>query len=71
MKLKTRKCRICKKKIEVKIDRMGRRGFTSKGKAHDITISEDGVFFETGKIIDKSHSGVWFCNDCWEEVRKL
>ena len=63
-----RGCVICKLAISAVKETVGiRHRTTTKGSARlTVTSSDDGVFFETS---DKG-SGVWFCNHCWEKVRK-
>ena len=51
-------CEICKRKLEIKKEKIG----SSKGKssASTLTYSDDGVYFEDGKV--------WFCNKCNSEI---
>lgn len=61
-----RKCKICEKEIIAHQESIHRsHSDNTKKKHHTITISDEGVFFET-----ISPHGVWFCNKCWEKLLK-
>lgn len=79
-KSKSKKCTVCDKIISIYRESVGCAGYKQK-----ILDSEGGVFFTTTeyeKIVKKWHDikpretiktmvrGVWFCNECWEQVRK-
>jgi len=53
-------CEICKRKLEIKKDKIG----SGKGKSSvsSLSYSDDGVFYEDGKV--------WFCNSCYSELFK-
>jgi len=58
-----RMCKVCKKEITVELNRMGYKQWVGKiGTRKRIITSVEGVYFDEGKV--------WFCNGCWEEVRK-
>ncbi len=66
MKEFMRGCVVCEKKIVVVEDKMGNGGHTAhKTKMFFRRTSEEGVFF-----CMSHNSGKWFCNKCWEQVRK-
>ena len=57
------KCIICEKEIKTKQETFGNRAWG--GKCISRRCSDEGVFFTINE-----NSGKWFCNSCWEEVRK-
>ena len=57
MKNQKRNCKICNKEINVEVRKGNHRRCTS----------EEGVFFN---YTNKNDIGCWFCNECWEEIRK-
>lgn len=62
---KFRTCTICKIEIKVEIKKIGRP--TGQGGIAQNLDSDEGVLF----ILSNSYKGgYWFCNDCWEEIRK-
>ena len=58
MKIKTQKCKVCRKEIKTTKQRFGRG--TLNYKITEFTSSDEGVYF--------SDSKAWFCNDCWEQI---
>tara|TARA_R110000824_G_scaffold43948_1_gene128296 strand:+ start:367 stop:561 length:195 start_codon:yes stop_codon:yes gene_type:complete len=58
-----RQCRICKKSIKVTEKRIGSNRFSHCSTELE---SEEGVHF----VAETNPTHVWFCNECWEEVRK-
>lgn len=57
----TRKCTICKREIEAYEEIIGRRCHIKS------VVSDQGVFWNTS---DHHKAGYWFCNSCWEKVRR-
>ena len=55
-----RGCRVCSKKIKITRERFN----TTHNKR--IRTSDEGVFFN----FDEGNIGCWFCNECWEKIRK-
>lgn len=60
-----RKCRVCEKKIMTKIETIARNKWnTTKNRNKVYRTSNEGVLF----TLDSNCA--WFCNECWELIRK-
>lgn len=65
-----RNCKLCNKQINVKEDKIGRKGYSVEGAKKGVAVlsSKEGVFFSDNC---RFHCfGVWFCNDCWNLMTK-
>lgn len=69
-----RKCAVCEKEIEVKLEHIGTthrsseesvRGFARHG-CRSFIVSDEGVMFDLHN--KKYGAGIWFCNNCWNLV---
>lgn len=69
MKTEIRNCIVCEKEITIKKENIAKMVSLKMTKQHrtTITLSDEGVAFSNDP---SAHHLVWFCNDCWEKVRK-
>ena len=59
--IEQRKCRVC----EILINIEWSKGRAKGGKTRCRVDSEEGILFYSGP-----YARVWFCNECWEQVRR-